>query len=131
MEKKSSTCLRRVLVALIALGGLVGCTRNPTSLAQSKLDEPTGESAPPAALLWDSASQKWIREPHVSRLEYQRFLPIASGEKGPSSWAALFALDTKTGQLCRTVAQTSRATEPFPELASAPSCLAVLAKYPD
>ena len=62
---------------------------------------------------------------------YQRFVPIAADIVGGSAiregvpWHGFFALDTKTGQLCRT---TGYALQGFQGL---PECIQLYQKYPD
>jgi hypothetical protein len=60
---------------------------------------------------------------------YQRFVPITSV---PASGFSDFALDTKTGQLCRTwKGQTLPKNERMEPLLSLPLCLDLYAEYPD
>jgi hypothetical protein len=62
---------------------------------------------------------------------YQRFLPITNPDTfgGPARevipWHGFFALDTKTGQLCRTTAYGLQSFQGLPE------CVVLLQKYPD
>ena len=73
-----------------------------------------------------SCGRKAERLPH-----YQRFVPIANPDVlgGPARevipWHGFFALDTKTGQLCRT---TGYALQGFQGL---PECMKLYQQYPD
>jgi hypothetical protein len=43
-------------------------------------------------------------------VEYQRFLPIPENPTNGAPWSGYFALDTQTGQLCRTTAIPAKLT---------------------
>ena len=65
----------------------------------------------------------------TARMPYQRFIPVTQGPAGVPDmpWAALVALDTKTGTLCRTVE-----VEKLPDrFANLPLCGQIALDSPD
>jgi hypothetical protein len=63
---------------------------------------------------------------------YQRFLPIPPNSANVFPWSGDFALDTKTGTLCKTwPGQLTPITEKTEALTSLPQCLDLYETYPD
>jgi hypothetical protein len=67
-----------------------------------------------------------------SRVPYQRFMPIAPLPYESALWHGAFALDTKTGQLCKTISwQITGTTDLVQSLNQIKTCLELYTKYPD
>ncbi len=83
----------------------------------------------------DELEQKGAGPPQttmVSKPHYQRFLPVppvSSGTVGVP-WNGYFALDTKTGQLCRTVGVVFSGAS-YSVVNNAPLCSVLYTSYPD
>jgi hypothetical protein len=70
-----------------------------------------------------SDSARPSKAAEITRIPVQRFVPLnAESRKDEMLWSGFFALDTETGQLCRTVAEFEFNESAFSRL---PSCVSL------
>lgn len=82
-------------------------------------------------LLWAGCGSEF-QTPKKQATQYQRFVSLPAGSTLPIwSWGSgYYALDTKTGQLCHTVAGLSKQASAMQEPVM-PDCLDLYTRYPD
>jgi hypothetical protein len=99
--------MKRILAVLLLSASLPGCQDNKPQ----QQDKPAATPSP---------------------VPYQRFMPIAPLPYESALWHGAFALDTKTGQLCKTISwQSPGTTDLVQSLNQVKTCLELYAEYPD